>query len=78
MGCHCLQYTVSPSIDLLHTMTYQRYVHDILQPHMLPLMQRLPVVNFLQDNTWSHTGVTRLRTVTALSGTARSQDLYQI
>ncbi|GFU65434.1 uncharacterized protein TNCV_633571 [Trichonephila clavipes] len=24
------------------TMTAQRYVHDILQPHLLPLMQRLP------------------------------------
>ncbi|GFU52125.1 uncharacterized protein TNCV_3066831 [Trichonephila clavipes] len=23
-------------------MTAQRYVHDILQPHVLPLMQRLP------------------------------------
>ncbi|GFT40134.1 hypothetical protein TNCV_3822661 [Trichonephila clavipes] len=32
------------------TMTSQRYVHDILLPHVLPLMQRLPVAIFQQDN----------------------------
>ncbi|GFV81038.1 transposable element Tcb1 transposase [Trichonephila clavipes] len=31
-------------------MTAQRYVHDILQPHVLPLMQRLPLAIFQQDN----------------------------
>ncbi|GFY20200.1 uncharacterized protein TNCV_208321 [Trichonephila clavipes] len=31
-------------------MTAQRYVHDILQPHVLPLMQRLPGALFQQDN----------------------------
>ncbi|GFU01207.1 uncharacterized protein TNCV_4927931 [Trichonephila clavipes] len=42
MGCHCLQYTVTLSIDLWH--------HDILQPHVLPFMQRLPGAVFQQDN----------------------------
>ncbi|GFV49284.1 transposable element Tcb1 transposase [Trichonephila clavipes] len=36
-------------------MTAQRYVHDILQPHVLPLMQRLPGAIFQQDNTRPHT-----------------------
>ncbi|GFY14695.1 uncharacterized protein TNCV_647391 [Trichonephila clavipes] len=31
-------------------MTAKRYVHDILQPHVLPLMQRLPGALFQQDN----------------------------
>ncbi|GFV13608.1 transposable element Tcb2 transposase [Trichonephila clavipes] len=41
-GCHCLQYMVTPSINPWH--------HDILQPHVLPLMQRLPGDIFQQDN----------------------------
>ncbi|GFY15285.1 transposable element Tcb2 transposase [Trichonephila clavipes] len=32
------------------TKTAQRYIHDILQPHVLPLMQRLPGAIFQQDN----------------------------
>ncbi|GFS67458.1 transposable element Tcb2 transposase [Trichonephila clavipes] len=36
------------------TMTAQRYVHDILQPHVLPLMQRLSGAIFQQDNARSH------------------------
>ncbi|GFX20133.1 uncharacterized protein TNCV_1436931 [Trichonephila clavipes] len=36
-------------------MTAQRYVHDILQPHVLPLMQRLPGAIFKQDNARPHT-----------------------
>ncbi|GFT57938.1 uncharacterized protein TNCV_2768461 [Trichonephila clavipes] len=36
-------------------MTAQRYVHDILQPHVLPLMQRLPGAIFQQDNARPHT-----------------------
>ncbi|GFV08840.1 hypothetical protein TNCV_3820831 [Trichonephila clavipes] len=31
-------------------MTAQRYVHDILQPHILPLMQRLPGTIFQEVN----------------------------
>ncbi|GFX71060.1 hypothetical protein TNCV_3648251 [Trichonephila clavipes] len=34
MGCHCLQYTVTPSIDPRHHMTAQRHVHDISCNHM--------------------------------------------
>ncbi|GFW93752.1 transposable element Tcb1 transposase [Trichonephila clavipes] len=34
--------TRSPLLLIRGTMTAQRYVHDILQPHVLPLMQRLP------------------------------------
>ncbi|GFT25848.1 transposable element Tcb1 transposase [Trichonephila clavipes] len=34
--------TRSPQVLIRGTMTAQRYVHDILQPHVLPLMQRLP------------------------------------
>ncbi|GFY08210.1 transposable element Tcb1 transposase [Trichonephila clavipes] len=51
-------------------MTTQRYVHDILQAHVLPLMQRLPGAIFQQDNTRSHTAKVSqdcLRTATALS-----------
>ncbi|GFV76835.1 transposable element Tcb2 transposase [Trichonephila clavipes] len=33
--------TWSPLVLIRGTMTAQRYVHDILQPHVLPLMQRL-------------------------------------
>ncbi|GFT43351.1 HTH_Tnp_Tc3_2 domain-containing protein [Trichonephila clavipes] len=49
MGCHYLQYTVT-LVLIRGAMTVQRYVHDILQPHMLPLMQRLPGAIFQQDN----------------------------
>ncbi|GFW65817.1 transposable element Tcb1 transposase [Trichonephila clavipes] len=43
-------------------MTAQRYVHDILQLHVLPLMQRFPGAIFQQDNARPHTAriVTRL------------------
>ncbi|GFW14275.1 transposable element Tcb2 transposase [Trichonephila clavipes] len=43
-------------------MAAQWYVHDILQPHVLPLGQRLPKSIFQQDNApTSHgKGVTRL------------------
>ncbi|GFY10243.1 hypothetical protein TNCV_2629221 [Trichonephila clavipes] len=39
----------------------QRYVHDILQPHVLPLMQRLAEAIFQQDSTRFH------KTIPALS-----------
>ncbi|GFT63473.1 transposable element Tcb2 transposase [Trichonephila clavipes] len=62
-------------------MTAQRYVHDILQPYVLPLLLRLPGAIFQQNNSWSHT--TRvsqvcLRTVTTLPCPVRSPDLSQI
>ncbi|GFU35615.1 transposable element Tcb2 transposase [Trichonephila clavipes] len=62
-------------------MTAQRYVHDILQPHVLPLMQRLPGAIFQQDNAQPHTvrlSQDCLRTVTTLSWPALSPDLSPI
>ncbi|GFV53549.1 transposable element Tcb2 transposase [Trichonephila clavipes] len=38
-----IAYNTRSSLVLIRgTMTAQRYVHDILQPHVLPLMQRVP------------------------------------
>ncbi|GFV89184.1 l-Fucosyltransferase [Trichonephila clavipes] len=45
---------VTPSIDTRHHMTAQQYIHDILQPHVLPLIQRLPGAIFQQDNYQPH------------------------
>ncbi|GFV45447.1 hypothetical protein TNCV_299471 [Trichonephila clavipes] len=36
-------------------MTAQRYVHNIHQPHVLPLMAGLPEALFQQDNAWPNT-----------------------
>ncbi|GFX09424.1 transposable element Tcb2 transposase [Trichonephila clavipes] len=47
--------TRSPLVLIRGTMTAQRYVHDILQPHVLPLMQWLPEAIFQQDNARPHT-----------------------
>ncbi|GFX71233.1 transposable element Tcb1 transposase [Trichonephila clavipes] len=73
--------TWSPLVLIRGTMTAQRYVHDILQPHVSPLMQRLPGTIFQQDNAWPYT--TRvsqncLRTVTTLPWPSRSPDLSPI
>ncbi|GFU08010.1 hypothetical protein TNCV_1527541 [Trichonephila clavipes] len=38
-------------------MTAQRYVHDILQPRVLPLIQRLPEAIFQQDIARPHTAI---------------------
>ncbi|GFY32169.1 transposable element Tcb2 transposase [Trichonephila clavipes] len=62
-------------------MTTQRYVQNILQPHVLPLMQRLPGAIFQQDNARPH--MARLsqdyhRTVTTVLWPARSTDLSPI
>ncbi|GFW20763.1 transposable element Tcb1 transposase [Trichonephila clavipes] len=59
-------------------MTAQRYVHDILQPHVLPLMQRLPGALSPQDNDWSHTAKVSqvcLRIFNTLPCPARFPDL---
>ncbi|GFT07841.1 transposable element Tcb2 transposase [Trichonephila clavipes] len=79
--CHCLQYMVTPSIDPWHHMTSQSYVHDILQLHVLPLMQRLPGAIFLQDNARPH--MARVSQdcpliVTTLPWPSRSPDLSLI
>ncbi|GFV43828.1 transposable element Tcb1 transposase [Trichonephila clavipes] len=47
--------TRSPLVLIRDTMTAQRYVHDILPPYVLPLMQRLPGAIFQQDNARPHT-----------------------
>ncbi|GFV95444.1 transposable element Tcb1 transposase [Trichonephila clavipes] len=47
--------TWSPLVLIHGTMTAQWYVHDILQPHVLPLIQRLPGALFQQDNVRPHT-----------------------
>ncbi|GFU71520.1 transposable element Tcb2 transposase [Trichonephila clavipes] len=53
----------SPLVLIRGTMTAQRYAHDILQPHVLSFIQRLPRAIFQQDNAQLHTA----RTVTRLS-----------
>ncbi|GFY08318.1 transposable element Tcb2 transposase [Trichonephila clavipes] len=61
--------TWSPLVSFRGTMTPQRYVHDILQTHVLSLMQRLPRAIFQQDNAPLHTARMSqncLRTVTTL------------
>ncbi|GFV09794.1 transposable element Tcb1 transposase [Trichonephila clavipes] len=62
-------------------MTAQRYVHNILQPHVLPLMQRLPGAIFQPDNARPHTARVSqdcLLTVTILPWPARFPDLSPI
>ncbi|GFX90194.1 transposable element Tcb2 transposase [Trichonephila clavipes] len=53
-----IAYNTQLPLVLIHgTMTAQWYVHDILHPYVLPLMQglRLPGAIFQQDNTRPHT-----------------------
>ncbi|GFX69127.1 transposable element Tcb1 transposase [Trichonephila clavipes] len=45
--------TWAPLVLLRGTMPAQPYVHDNLQPHVLPLMQRLPGAIFQQDTARS-------------------------
>ncbi|GFX99814.1 transposable element Tcb1 transposase [Trichonephila clavipes] len=62
-------------------MTAQRYVHDIMQPHVLSLMQRLPGAIFQQDNARPHMARVSqdcLHTVTTLSWPPQSPDLFPI
>ncbi|GFV64735.1 transposable element Tcb2 transposase [Trichonephila clavipes] len=47
--------TRSPLVLIRGTMTVQRYVHNILQPHVLLFMQRLLGAIFIQDNAQPHT-----------------------
>ncbi|GFT41183.1 transposable element Tcb2 transposase [Trichonephila clavipes] len=53
--CAIVYNTQSPLVLIRGTMTAQRYVHYMLQPHVLPLMQRLPGAIFQQDNARHHT-----------------------
>ncbi|GFX15733.1 transposable element Tcb2 transposase [Trichonephila clavipes] len=73
--------TRSPLMLILGTMTAQWYVYYILQPHVLPFMQRLPGTIFQQDNSQLHTARISqdcLRTVTTLPCPTRSPDLSPI
>ncbi|GFU51660.1 transposable element Tcb2 transposase [Trichonephila clavipes] len=70
--------TRSPLVLIRGPMTAQRYVYDILQTHVLPLMQRPSEAIFQQDNVQPHTARVSqdcLRTVTTLPWPARSPDL---
>ncbi|GFS72526.1 transposable element Tcb2 transposase [Trichonephila clavipes] len=73
--------TRSPLVLIHGTMTAQRYVHDILQPHVLPLMQPLPGNIFQRDNARPHTAKASqeyLRAVTTLPWPVRSPDFSPI
>ncbi|PRD25954.1 UNVERIFIED_CONTAM: Transposable element Tcb2 transposase [Trichonephila clavipes] len=70
--------TWSPLVLILGTMTAQWYAHDILQPHVLPLIQWIPGAIFQQDNARSHTARVSqdcLRPVTTLPWHVRFPDL---
>ncbi|GFS99633.1 transposable element Tcb2 transposase [Trichonephila clavipes] len=59
----------SPLVLIHGTMTVQRYVHDILQTHVLPFIQRLPGTLFQQNNARPPTARVSqdcIRTVTTL------------
>ncbi|GFX09856.1 transposable element Tcb1 transposase [Trichonephila clavipes] len=73
--------TGSPIVLIRGTMTAQWYVHDILQTHVLQLMQWLPGAIFQEDNVRPHT--TRMSkdcfsTVTNLPWPTRYPDLSPI
>ncbi|GFU93358.1 transposable element Tcb1 transposase [Trichonephila clavipes] len=75
--CAIAYNTRSPLVLIHGPMTAQRYVHDILQPHVLPLMQRLPGAIFQQDNARPPTARVSqdcFRTFTTVSWYARSTD----
>ncbi|GFY10643.1 transposable element Tcb2 transposase [Trichonephila clavipes] len=56
MVCGVIAYNTRSLLVLIRgTMKAKRYVHDILQPHVLPLMQRIPGAIFQQDNARPHT-----------------------
>ncbi|GFT38649.1 transposable element Tcb2 transposase [Trichonephila clavipes] len=71
----------SPLVMIRVTMTAQWYVHNILQLHVLSLMQRLPGDIYQHDNAWPHTAKMSqycFRTVTTLPWPAGSPDLSAI
>ncbi|GFW67585.1 transposable element Tcb2 transposase [Trichonephila clavipes] len=76
-----LLYNDTPLSQLVRWYGMPCHDHDILQPHVLPLLQRLPGAIFQQANARPH--MTRVsqdcpRTVTTLSWPARSPDLFSI
>ncbi|GFX78715.1 transposable element Tcb1 transposase [Trichonephila clavipes] len=73
--------TRSPLVLIRGITTAQLYVHDTLQPHVLPLMQRLPGAFSQQDIARPHTARVSqgyLCTVTTLPWPVRFADLSPI
>ncbi|GFT07758.1 transposable element Tcb2 transposase [Trichonephila clavipes] len=73
--------TRSSLVSIRGTMIAQRYAHGILQPHVLPLIQRLSGAIFLPDNVRPLTARVSqdcLRTVTTLPWPVGSPDLSPI
>ncbi|GFS89190.1 transposable element Tcb2 transposase [Trichonephila clavipes] len=73
--------TRSPLVLIRGTLAVQQYVHDILRPHVLPLIQRLPGAIFQQDNARPHmarVSQDSFRTVTTLPWPARLPDLSPV
>ncbi|GFY22864.1 transposable element Tcb2 transposase [Trichonephila clavipes] len=73
--------TQSPLVFIRGAMTAQQYGHNILPPHVLPLMQRLPGAIFHQYNVRNHMARLSedcLPNVTTLPLPARSPDLFPI
>ncbi|GFW10419.1 transposable element Tcb1 transposase [Trichonephila clavipes] len=69
---------LSTLIVIRRTLTSQRYVDDILRPHVGPFLNGLPEVIFQQDNTRPHTARVAqdfLRHFKTLPWPARSPDL---
>ncbi|GFU34379.1 transposable element Tcb2 transposase [Trichonephila clavipes] len=70
-----------PLVLIRGTMADQWYVHDVLQPHVFSLMQRLLEAIFQKDNARSHMAIVSqdcLRTVITLPWPALSSDLSPI
>lgn len=68
----------SPLVVTRGTLTAQRYVQDILRPHVMPLMAELSEAIFQQDNARPHSARVSqecLRQVETLPWPARSPDL---
>ncbi|GFW95876.1 transposable element Tcb2 transposase [Trichonephila clavipes] len=69
--------TRSPLVLIRGTMTTQRYVHDVMQPHVLSLMQRLPGAIFQQDNAQPHTSLNELGARLQQISNEMCQDIIQ-
>ncbi|GFX54376.1 transposable element Tcb2 transposase [Trichonephila clavipes] len=74
MACDVIAFnTRSPLVLIIGTITAQWYVHDILHPHVLPLMQRSARAIFQQDNVRPRTARLSqdcIRTVTTIPWSA--------
>ncbi|GFW87845.1 transposable element Tcb2 transposase [Trichonephila clavipes] len=71
----------STLIVMRGTLTGQRYVDDILRPHVGPFLNGLPGAIFQQDNARPHTARVAqnfLRHFLTLAWPARSPDLYPV